>query len=109
MATEKKKLRLAEEITREAARFLEIESNRNSLITVTGVTLSEKNSRATILLSVLPESEEEKAVAFANRRAGRPRKFFWQVERMRRLPKIIFIIDRGEKNRQRIEELSHTQ
>jgi|SRR3989338_4666229 len=109
MATEKKKLRLAEEITREAARFLEIESNRNSLITVTGVTLSEKNSRATILLSVLPESEEEKAVAFANRRAGRFRKFLGQVARMRRLPKIIFIIDRGEKNRQRIEELSHTQ
>src|SRR3989344_3884143 len=98
MATEKKKLRLAEEIAREAARFLEMESNRNSLITVTGVTLSEKNSRATILLSVLPESEEEKAVAFASGPEGGSRNFLGKRARMRRLPKITFIIDRGEKN-----------
>lgn len=106
MATERKSLRLAEEIAHAAARFLELESNRNSLITVMRVELSPKNQRALVLLSVLPESEEEKALEFANRRAGAFRTFLGHAARMRRLPEIAFALDRGEKNRQRIEELS---
>ncbi|MDP3661759.1 MAG: 30S ribosome-binding factor RbfA [bacterium] len=109
MANEKRTLRLSKEIAREAARFLEAESNHNSLITVMRVELAPKNQRATVLLSVLPETEEEKALEFANRRAGAFRKFLGQAARMRRLPEISFALDRGEKNRQRIEELSHAQ
>ena len=109
MQNEKKKSRLAEEIVREAARFLEQESNRLALITVTSAVLSDKNNRATVLLSVLPESEEEKAIAFANRRARAFRRFLGQAARMRRLPEIYFAQDPREKNRQRIEELSHSQ
>lgn len=106
--SERKTSRLSEEIAREAARFLERESNRTTLITVTRVVFSEKNSRAEVLLSVLPESAEEAALAFANRRASVFRKFLGQAARMRRLPEISFALDRGEKNRQRIEALSHT-
>jgi ribosome-binding factor A len=106
MPTEKKSAKLSAEIAREAARFLEQESNRTALITVTGVELNSKNQRATILLSIMPESEEERAVEFANRRAGEFRNFLGQAARMRRLPEISFILDKGEKNRQRIEELS---
>ncbi len=109
MATKKKTLRLSEEITRAAARFLEAESNRQALITVTRVELSPKNNRALVLLSVLPETEAEKAAAFANRRANDFRRFLGQAARMRRLPEVAFALDRGEQNRQRIEELSHLQ
>lgn len=109
MATEKRTLRLAKEIAREAARFLEAESNHNSLITVMRVELAPKNQRALILISVLPETEEEKALEFANRRAVAFRRFLGQAARMRRLPEIAFAIDRGEKNRQRIEKLSATK
>lgn len=106
MSTEKKSAKLSAEIAREAARFLEQESNRTALITVTGVELNSKNRRATILISVMPQSEEEKAVEFANRKAGEFRNFLGQAARMRRLPEISFALDEGEKNRQRIEELS---
>lgn len=106
MPTERKTLRLAEEIAREAARFLEQESNRTALITVTGVELSAKNNRAEVFLSVLPENAKETALAFANRRSGAFRTFLGQAARMRRLPQVSFALDRGEKNRQRIEELS---
>lgn len=105
--SEQKTSRLAEAIAREAARFLEQESNRTTLITVTRVVLSEKNNHAEVLLSVLPESAEEAALAFANRRARAFRAFLGQAARLRRLPGISFALDRGEKNRQRIEELSH--
>ena len=105
----KKTARLTREIMREAARFLELESNRTALITVTGVHVGSKNRHATILLSVLPADEEEKALAFANRRAGAFRSFLGKASRMQRLPEIVFALDRGEKNRQRIEELSHSQ
>ncbi len=94
---------------RSAARFLEAESNHTSLITVMRVELAPKNQRATVLLSVLPESEEEKALEFANRRAGAFRRFLGQAARMRRLPEIAFALDHGEKNRQRIDELSREQ
>lgn len=109
MPSERKTSRLTREIARDAARFLEAESNRTALITVTGVTLGAKNRHATILLSVLPPEEEEKALGFANRRAGAFRSFLGKAAQMQRIPEIVFALDRGEKNRQRIEELSHAQ
>lgn len=109
MATERKTAKLAAEIAREAARFLETESNRTALITVTRAELGAKNQTAQVFLSVLPPEAEEAAVAFANRRAGAFRKFLGQAARMRRLPVVSFELDQGEKNRQRIEELSQTR
>jgi ribosome-binding factor A len=106
MSSQRKSARVTEEIMRAAAQFLERESNRTALITVTGVELAEKGTRATILLSVLPPSEEVAALAFANRHAGEFRTFLSHAARMRRVPTISFSLDRGEKNRQRIEELS---
>jgi ribosome-binding factor A len=89
-----------------AALFLSREANRNSLITVTRAMLSEDRKRGTIFITVLPDDAEEAAVAFANRNRGEFGKFFETQVRGMRIPQVEFVIDRGEKNRQRLDELS---
>ncbi|MEK7531574.1 MAG: ribosome-binding factor A [Patescibacteria group bacterium] len=98
--------RLKEEIHRAAARFLLEESNHRSLITITRTDLSEHAERMMIFLSVLPEEAEEEALEFSNRKRGELKKYLSQNFRLSRIPFIQFIIDRGEKNRQRLDEIT---
>lgn len=88
-----------------AADFLERHSNRTSLVTVTGVTLSPDQKSARILLSVLPKEKTAAAVDFANRYVDEFRDYLKSRSRLRFIPRITFIVDEGELNRQRIEEL----
>lgn len=97
--------RLKEEISHAAARFLLKESNHRSLITVTRADLSERAERIIIFLSVLPESLEQEALEFANRKRGELKEYLSKNFRLSRIPFIQFIIDRGEKNRQRLDEV----
>jgi len=99
---------LAEYIREVAAEYLVRESNRDSLITVTGVELSDKESRARILVSILPTAKEGDALEFVQRKANDLRLYFMKKVRIRRAPRFTFAIDVGEKNRQRIDEISHT-
>jgi hypothetical protein len=56
-------------------------------------------------LSVYPESAEEPALAFAQRNRTELSDFF--KKRVKALPPHIeFFIDKGEKNRQRLDQLS---
>lgn len=96
-----------EAIAKTAAEFLMRESNRQSLITVTGASLSDNLKRAVVYITVLPDSEEAKALNFANRKAKEFRDFMQERVKLPVLPRIEFVIDRGEKNRQRIDELSN--
>lgn len=98
--------RVRETVKHLAAEFLERESNRTSLMTVTGVTLSARGERATVLITVMPEEEEETALAFANRAAGRLREFIGTRLKIHRRPFIGFALDRGEKMRQRLDQVS---
>ena len=50
-----------------AAEFLVREASPQSLITVTRALVSSDGKRADIFITVFPESQEETAVAFANR------------------------------------------
>ena len=95
-----------EAITKAAAEFLMRESNRQSLITVTGASVSDNFKRATVYMTVLPDSAETKALEFANRKARDFRDFLREWVKLGILPRVEFVIDRGEKNRQRIDELS---
>jgi ribosome-binding factor A len=96
-----------EEALREVvAEFLVREAGPQSLITVTRVILNDDGSKAQALITVLPDSREEEALNFANRQRSDLRAFFEKRVRGMRLPHIEFIIDRGEKNRQRLDELS---
>ena len=89
-----------------AAEFLVREAGPQSLITVTRVLLNDDGSQGHILITVLPDSREEEALNFANRQRREFRAFFEKRVRGMRLPHIEFVIDRGEKNRQRLDELS---
>ena len=98
--------KLEEALRETAAEFLSREAGRKSLITVTRVVLNEKGTHANIMITVLPESSEESAALFANRHRKEFGDFFEKRIRGARLPHISFEIDRGEKNRQRLDELS---
>lgn len=89
-----------------AALFLARESNRRSLVTVTAVQLSEDGHQGRIYITVLPDDYEEEAVAFANRNRGEFGKFFERQVRGMRIPHVEFVIDKGEKMRQRLDELT---
>ena len=96
------------EIIREsAAKFFSRESNRTSLITVTGIELKSRNSRATILITVLPEDQEIAAIDFAKRQLSEFREYFASNNRLMRIPFFEVAIDKGEKNRQRMDEIGN--
>ena len=83
------------------------EANRNSLITVTRVQMSEDSKRAVIYITVFPELGEPAALAFANRNRGELGKFLSSRTKGMRIPKFEFEIDLGDKNRRRLDELSN--
>src|SRR3989344_1349887 len=89
-----------------AAEFMAREAGPQSLITVTGVRMAEDGNSATILITVLPDTLEGEAVKFANRNRGELGTFLTKRVRGMRAPHLEFMIDRGEKNRQRLDELT---
>lgn len=102
MSRKDKLERLIKEIS---ARFLEAESNRTSLITVTNCTVSDDNKNAIIYITVLPEEKEKIALGFAKRQRGELREKIKKSLNTKVIPYIDIDIDKGEKNRQRIDEL----
>lgn len=89
-----------------AAEFFSRVSNRQSMITVTGVETYSRGSRAKILVTVLPASEEEKAVSFMHRQLSEFREFVMSRSRIGRVPYFEVGLDKGEKNRQRLDEVA---
>lgn len=88
-----------------AAEFFSRESNRRSMITITAVEMHSHGSRARILATVLPADQEEAAISFMHRQLGDFREFVMSRARLMRVPYFDVGIDKGEKNRQRIDEL----
>lgn len=89
-----------------AGEFIERESNRNSLITVTRVYIPSDLKRATILFTVLPEGQEENALNFLKRMRGEFKDYFKKHAKIGRIPFFDFELDKGEKLAQRIRDLS---
>lgn len=106
MSNANREAKIEEVIRNAAAEFLQRESNRLSLITVTRVTMSDKLTKATVLITVLPENRQDEAIEFAHRNRSEFREYLKSHTRLQRLPLVDFEIDFGEKNRQRIDELS---
>ena len=98
--------RIAEALRATTAEFLAREAGRQSMITVTNVHISEDGRRALVFITVLPESSEQSALAFAQRSRSELSKPFKAHVRGASLPHIEFRIDTGEKTRQRLDELS---
>ena len=90
-----------------AARFFSMESNRTSLVTVTSVALADNGKEATVFFTVFPEDKEDAVLDFAKRKRSEFKHFIKEESRLGRIPFVDFEIDKGEKNRQRIDELSN--
>ncbi|MBP9771520.1 MAG: ribosome-binding factor A [Candidatus Pacebacteria bacterium] len=88
------------------AEFIHSESNRQSLITVTRAHLTPDERRADIYFTVLPSEQEEAVETFLKRKRSEFREFVRKHTNFRILPTLDFMLDRGEKNRQELEELS---
>jgi ribosome-binding factor A len=89
-----------------AGEFIERESNRNSLITVTRVYLPSDMTRAIIMCTVLPQEQEEQALNFLKRMRSDFKEYFKKHVKMGQIPFFDFEIDKGEKLAQRIRDLS---
>lgn len=98
--------KLKDVIREAAAEFLQRESNYTSILTVTDVSLSDRGNQSIIFFTVLPENKEKAALDFVKRKRAEFREFFKGKARMRALPFFDFEIDRGEKNRQKIDEIA---
>ncbi len=88
-----------------AGEFIEAESNRTSLITVTDCKVSEKMKNATVFVTVFPEDKEKAAMEFLRRKGRDFQKYLREKARIRMAPFVTFEPDMGEKNRQKIDEL----
>jgi ribosome-binding factor A len=88
-----------------AAQFLGRENNRTSLITVTSANTSPDLKRATIFITVLPNSKEKTALEFVKRKLKDLRQYLKKNMPIKIIPFLDVAIDLGEKNRQKIDEL----
>jgi ribosome-binding factor A len=98
--------KVAELIRELAAEFFSRESNRTSLITITTVDVVARGGRAIIKATVLPESEEKRAIEFMSRKLSELQEYVRTKSRIGRIPFFDVEIDTGEKNRQRIDEIA---
>lgn len=106
MSGENKRTEKVANIIKElAAQFLGRENNRTSLITVTSANVSPDLKRATIFITVLPDSKEHDALEFAKRKRAELRDFLKKNIPIKVIPFVDIMIDKGEKNRQKIDEL----
>jgi ribosome-binding factor A len=88
-----------------AAEYFSIESNKDSLITVIKTDVFDRGRRALVFFTVLPREKETEALEFAKRRRRDFRQFVMTKKSFGFVPRIDFCIDEGEHNRQRIDEL----
>ena len=87
------------------ATFLEKESNKESLVTITRCEISTDRKNIDVFFSVLPTEHEMKVLSFLNRRKWDARDYMKKRIQTRVIPFVTFKIDEGEKNRQRIDQL----
>ncbi len=87
------------------ARFLSLNGNGASLLTVTRVELTPDGKRATIFFTVFPQEYEKTALEFAKRKRSEFKEFIKDSSKLGRIPQMDFAIDSGEKNRQKIDFL----
>lgn len=91
-----------------SAKFLNIESNRVSMVTVTEVKISNDAKYATIFFTVFPNNKEKAVLDFVKRKRTEFRDFAKENSRMGRIPFFDFEIDAGEKHRQKIDSILGT-
>jgi ribosome-binding factor A len=97
--------KVANVIKEALAEFIEMNSNRQSMITITNVDLTSDFKRVNIFVTVFPEHAENAGIDFLKRQRSDAREHLKKRSRLARIPHIDFHIDKGEKARQRIDDL----
>ena len=105
MNNERKDEKSREIVRALAADFVQRESNQTSMITVTDVEMGDQGRNATIYFTVLPQDKEAVVTEFLIRKRVEFQQYARDHSRLGRLPLFDFALDRGEKHRQRIDEL----
>lgn len=93
------------ELIKYIASFIETESNRQSLITVTDCTVSNDLKKATVFITVFPTDKEGDVIDFLKRKRGDMRNYLKSNFSMKVIPFLDVALDLGEKNRQHMDEL----
>ena len=105
--TKYKDEKMASLLVKFAAEYFCLESNTDSLITITRADILDRGKRAMILFTALPQEKEADALSFMKRRSRDFRGFVMAKKSFGFAPRIDFAVDCGEHNRQRIDELSN--
>ena len=101
-----KREKTGEIIHRLAAEFVRDESSPASLLTITRVEMSPTGKESKIFFTTLPESQEDTALKFLERKTPEFKRYVRDNSRIGIIPRIDFKIDYGERNRQRLDEIS---
>ena len=108
--TDRRHIQVAESIAHLAGEFFARNpptgGASGSLVTVTRAELSDDFKSVLVLLSILPQAEEQAALKFAKRARSDFREYVKVHSFFHPVPTIDFEIDYGEKNRQRVDELT---
>jgi ribosome-binding factor A len=104
----RRQTQIAEEIAHLAGQFYSHEASRESLITVTHADVSADLANAMVFISVFPTTAEKKALAFAKRERSALREYIKSKVVFNPIPTLDVEIDYGEKNRQRIDDLTRS-
>lgn len=99
--SEHKKARLLSALEHAAAEFINRESNRKSLITVTRAVFRENEKTVNVFISVMPDKETGAAIDFLSRQRDSFSEFLRKKIRTRALPHVYFLAD---PNMAKIEE-----
>lgn len=101
-----KREKVGEALHRLAAEFVRDEASPASLLTITRVELNPAGKDAKIFFTTLPESAEDTALKFLERKTSEFMRYVRDKSRIGLVPHITFKIDYGERNRQRLDRLS---
>ena len=85
------KERAEEVLVQAASEFINRESNRNSMITVTNVETRNRSKHVTVFVSVFPEKETRAACDFLNRKRNEFREYLKKHTRFHPLPIVTFL------------------
>ncbi|MCD6271071.1 30S ribosome-binding factor RbfA [bacterium] len=99
--------RLQEVIKKELAQIIEkeIDFQKDTIVTVSGVNISPDLSEAKIFISVLPDENLQEALSILKRRIGFLQRAINKLVNIKRTPKLVIVEDKGLKNAARVEEL----
>ena len=98
--------RLSSAIREAAGKYLSDRKYGSSMVTVTSVAISEDLSKATVCVTIFPESQNDAVIKKLHRGRGVFANYVKKNTRIGSIPLLSFEIDRGEMFRQRIDELS---